>query len=355
MSTITPINAPDASGQRGFYNKYPYTDFHELNLDWLLSNYQAIIDKLNDTISWCNTHQSEYEEAIARLTAVENEINTFETEINNRFAALQTSLTNEVNQLIQQTEAELDATKKQIQKEVADAIAAMQVQFDVLYNNVKNEIASIKVEVNRAIYDLQGQITANNQYIFNQVNQRLQDFIDNLPDYENLIVYNPVRGEDTNVQTAIIDLYDCFRIYGLTASQYDSLQLTAAQYDGKGLTALEYDRWAYKLLDYPDPDYFIRDPFDGQYVRTQVVIYKLADLHKQSLTAAEYDALELTAEEYDALGLTAYIYDWYGIVLFGDALTASEYDALDLTAATYDAKRLDAWQYDVYGKLLLTA
>ena len=42
--SITPINAPDATGQRGFYNKYPYTDFHELNLDWLLANYQAIID-----------------------------------------------------------------------------------------------------------------------------------------------------------------------------------------------------------------------------------------------------------------------------------------------------------------------
>lgn len=352
---ITPISAPDATGQRGFYNKYPYTDFHELNLDWLLANYQAIIDKLNDTIAWANTHQGEYEEAIRRLTAVENELSTFESEIDRRFTQLQDSLTAEVDQLIADTKAELDATKKQIQREVADAIAAMQSQFDALYNSVKNDIAAMNMEIQRAIYTLQNSITANNEYIFNQVNQRLQDFIDNLPDYENLIVYNPVRGENTNVQTAIIDLYDCFRIFGLTASQYDSLQLTAAEYDAKELTALEYDRWAYNLLDYPDPNYFIRDPFYGEYVRVQVVIYKLADLHKDCLTAAEYDALELTAAEYDALNLTAYIYDWYGITLFGDALTAAEYDALGLTAAEYDAKRLDAWQYDAYGKLLLTA
>lgn len=352
---ITPISAPDASGQRGFYNKYPYTDFHELNLDWLLTNYQAIIDKLNQTIAWANVHQGEYEEAIRRLTAVENELATFEAEINRRFNVLEASLTAEVNQLIADTRAELDDTKKQIQKEVAEAIQQMQNEFTQLYNTVKNDIAAMNVEIQRAIFELQNSITANNDYIFNQVNQRLQDFIDNLPDYENLIIYNPVRGEDTNVQTAIIDLYDNFRIYGLTASQYDSLQLTAAQYDAKGLTALEYDRWAYKLLDYPDPDYFIRDPFTGLYSRVQVVIYELANLHRDALTAAEYDALELTAADYDALGLTAYVYDWYGIVLFGDALTASEYDALGLTAAEYDAKRLDAWQYDLYGKLLLTA
>ena len=58
----------------GITNKYPYTDFHEMNLDWLLTTYQSIVDKLNETIDWANNHQTEYEEAIARLTAVENEM-----------------------------------------------------------------------------------------------------------------------------------------------------------------------------------------------------------------------------------------------------------------------------------------
>ena len=352
---ITPINAPDTGGQRGFYNKYPYTDFHELNLDWLLTNYQAIIDKLNDTISWCNTHQGDYEEAIERLTAVEGELYGFENEINARFATLQADLTDEVNQLIDEAKKELDRTQKQILQEVAATITEMQNQFDQLYNTVKSQITAMQVEIARQILNLQNLIAANNDYIFEEVTRRLQEFVDNLPDYENLIVYNPVRGEQTNVQQAILDLYDQFRVWGLTAAQYDSLQLTASHYDSLNLTALEYDRMAYKLLDYPDPTYSMRDPFDGQFVKCQVVIYKLADLHRQSLTAAEYDALELTAYEYDALELTAYLYDWYGIVLFGDALTASEYDALELTAEEYDALRLDAYQYDVYGKLLLAS
>lgn len=355
MATITPINAPDVSGQRGFYNKYPYTDFHELNLDWLLSNYQAIIDKLNDTIAWCNVHQGEYEEAIERLTAVENEINTFEQQITEAFNQLQIDLTAEVNQLIDETKAELEATKKQIEEETAAAIEQMQDEFANLYNSVKNEIAAMKIEIQRAIYELRGLISANNDYVFNYVMQMLQDFIDNLPDYENLIVYNPVRGAQTNVQQAILDLYDSFNVYGITAAEYDSLQLTALKYDNLGLTALEYDRYAYKKLGYPDPDHYMRDPFTGYVVKNQVVIYELTDLHRDCLTAAEYDALELTAEEYDSLELTAYLYDWYGIVLFGDTITAEEYDALELTAAEYDAKRIAAYQYDVYSKLLLTA
>lgn len=355
MSTITPINAPDATGQRGFYNKYPYTDFHELNLDWLLANYQAIIDKLNDTISWCNTHQDEYEEAIRRLTAVENELATFEAQITAKFNKLQADLTAEVEQLIAETRRELDDTKKQIEEEVAAAIKAMQDNFEQLSDQVTSDITNIRVELNRAIVDLSNKIVANNDLVYDTVMQRLEDFLNNLPDYENLIVYNPVRGEQTNVQTAIIDLYDMFRVWGLTAFQYDRLNLTASEYDSKQLTSLEYDRYGYTLLDYPDPNYFMRDPFTGLYSRVQVVIYELANLHRDALTAAEYDTLELTAEEYDNLLLTAYIYDWYGIILFGDALTASEYDALELTAAEYDAKRLDAFQYDVYGKLLLTA
>ena len=29
----------------GIRHAYPYTDFHEMNLDWLLTTYQSIVDK----------------------------------------------------------------------------------------------------------------------------------------------------------------------------------------------------------------------------------------------------------------------------------------------------------------------
>lgn len=330
---------------------FPNTHFYESDLRELIAMYKLLVKEYDTIIAdikaikeWEEQHKGEYQELVRRLTAVEREMASFENKINNDFAQLKAQFENEFNSL-----------KSEVEQEIANAIKQMQIQFDELYSSVRDSISKIELEIQKDIIDLQNAITANNQMIMNYVTDRLNYFIEHLPDYENLIVYNPVRGEQTNVQTAILDLYDNFRIYGLTASQYDSLQLTASAYDAKELTALEYDRWGYKLLDYPDPDYFMRDPFTGKYSRVQIVIYELAELHRQALSAAEYDALELTAADYDALGLTAYVYDWYGIVLFGDALTASEYDSLELTATEYDAKRLDAYQYDVYGKLLLTA
>ena len=45
-----------------FFNKYPYTDFHELNLDWLLKKYKGLLDSLTQLDQWIDTHQTEYEE-----------------------------------------------------------------------------------------------------------------------------------------------------------------------------------------------------------------------------------------------------------------------------------------------------
>lgn len=45
-----------------FFNQFPYTDFHELNLDFLLKNYKMLLDTLEQIDSWIDTHQQEYEQ-----------------------------------------------------------------------------------------------------------------------------------------------------------------------------------------------------------------------------------------------------------------------------------------------------
>lgn len=315
---ITPITVQGTSGQVGFFNKYPYTDFHELNLDWLLTNYQAIIDKINQTIEWANNHQIEYEEAIERLSAVENEIYTFEAQITAAFNQLQADLEADFAQqkadlekALADTKAEVDATIDQLEKDVAAAIASFENRFLELETEIRNELAETKAQVARAIIELQQVLAANNQFIFEYVENRLQKFIDDLPEILTVMVYNPYRGEVTDIQTAINDIYSIACIWGLTATQYDSLGLTAAEYDALELSAQEYDTLGYKLL-YKDPNYYMLDPFTGEEKHVKAVIYELAALHQIPLTAAEYDAKELTAEYYDSLEITAYDYDWQG-------------------------------------------
>ena len=45
-----------------FFNKYPYTDFHELNLDFLLKNYKMLLDTLKSLDDWVDQHEKEYQE-----------------------------------------------------------------------------------------------------------------------------------------------------------------------------------------------------------------------------------------------------------------------------------------------------
>ena len=314
---INPISYDGAGA--GIRHAYPYTDFHGMNLDWLLTTYQSIVDKLNETIEWANTHQGEYEEALARLEAVENEIYTFEQQIRAEFAALQANLEADfaaqqaaLEQALADTQAQVDAAIIQMQNEVTQQLSDFVEEFYQLKAEVQAEINRLLGIINTAIDNLNATLEANNKFIFDYVETRLDEFIAMIPDYEHIYVYNPYRGEVTLLQQAINDLYSVAAIWGLTAYQYDSLELTVDEYDSLGLSAIEYDTLGYKLL-YKDPDNYMINPFTGTYDPIKTVIEYLAGLHKaESFTATEYDALELDADTYDAFECTAYNYDWFG-------------------------------------------
>ena len=335
------------------FNEYPYRNISDLNLDYILNTMKKLKTEVETIRQEWDDMTIDYQETKRRLSAVENEIETFEERVNKDFDDLSAAFTRQFDDLKTEVETELAQTKQEIEDDFNVAIADFTRVFNDLKSQVESDIVNMKLEINRLIIYLDNQIVAINANIRGYVDDRLNDFIAHLPDYENLIVYNPVTGLQTNVQTALNDLYLHMNIYGLTAMQYDSLQLLAWQFDAKELTAYEYDTQSYDLLGYPDPNHYMRDPFNGHIVKNEIVILELADLHKQALTAAEYDALELTAENFDAMELTAYWFDWYGVSMRDGAIIASDYDALDLTAQAFDAKEINAINYDKFAATLL--
>lgn len=295
-------------------NRYPYTNFHEANLDFLLETYQTIINEINQILTWVNQHEIDYNEAIDRLTAVENEIDSFEAQITQAFD----DLAAEQERKFEEQTARLDASIAAFRREMDAAMAQFRTDIENLKRSVEMEIVQLKNEINRAIINLNNQLAANNEYIYNYVENRLDEFIEHFPSLINLPVYNPVRGATTGLQEAINDLYEVACVNGLTAFQYDSLGLTAKEYDDYNLTALQFDTKGYILLGYPDENWYMISPFTGQYVKVKDVVMDLAHFHMEGLTAQEYDNLDLTAEEYDDKNITAFDFDWFG----KDILTA---------------------------------
>lgn len=299
------------------YFEFPHTRTYDSDLGWLITEYKRLSAEVANLMAWMQTHKTEYNEAMRRLAAVENEIDTFEARINTKFDRLKADIEadfeaqkQEMEQALADTQAQIEQEMRLLEEEVDKAIASFESRFLSLKADILNEMEQLKAEVRREINNFYNVMQANNTYMINWVENRIEEFINSLPEILTVQVYNPYRGEVTDIQIAINDLYEVASIWGLTAQQYDSLDLTAEEYDNLDLTAREYDTLGYKLL-YKDPNYWMISPFTGELTLVKDVVSKLAQFHMDGLTATEYDAKDLDADAYDALDLTAFNYDWF--------------------------------------------
>ena len=287
------------------FENFPYSNFHELNLDWIMKEIGKYDEIITSFQNWQEESEADYQMILSRVNQLDNDMTGFKNEINAQFATLSANLQQQINTLDAQSQARLNA-----------AIVDFQNQINALINDTTNRINALEQDLNQAILQIDGRMDANNQLIRNYVEYRLDQFIHDFPSIYELPVFNPVQGVVTDIDTALRDLYDLIRVEGaLTAMEYDSLGFTATDYDALGLTAFQYDTNARFLLRFPDRKWSMIDPFTGLWNLISNVVQKLADLHRNALTATAYDAKLLDADSYDLLALTAYDYDWNGATL----------------------------------------
>lgn len=282
---------------------FPHTHFYETDLREILSTYDKLVDGFREIKAWQVQHEKDYEGLLKRTSALESEVSKFAREIeeqSERIDAQYQFITDKCNEC-----------KAEVDIKFETAVRHLDNEFDTLSGNVLAKLTQMQIQLNDFNLFLVDALAQNKEEIYEHVNDMFNYWVEHLPDYENLIVYNPARGAMTTVQEAINDLYADFNVFGLTAIQYDSLSLTAEQYDAYQLTAREYDTWGYVALEYPDPRYYMVDPFTGEMTLVKNVVYKLAQFHREGLTAEDYDNKLLTAEEYDTKLITAFNYDWF--------------------------------------------
>lgn len=182
-----------------FIDKFPYSDFHELNLDWLLN-------KTKDLIGRMTTIEEEFAK-IEILT--EDQIRSM---INAAIATNNIELYNKMTELHTQITQEY---KSYVTNQINQLTTYIDNQ-DVYYDGLAKGYAD-QTLINANAY--------TDQKVLNYT-----------------MMINPITGDYEDVRDVVDDIVSYFHTENsLTAGEYDALDMTAAYYDGKDLTAYDYD------------------------------------------------------------------------------------------------------------------
>ncbi len=182
-----------------FINQFPYTDFHELNIDWVIKKTKEQADQ----IAYLN-------EEFAKITVLtEDYIQSM----------IDTAIT--ANNLI-----------------LAQQLIDLKAEITTEYKGyVTAQINALTVYINNqdVHYDELAQGYANTAL------ENAKDYVDSeMVDYTMMI--NPITGVYEDVRNVVNDIVSYFHTGdALTAGEYDSLDLTAGAYDAYTITAYDYD------------------------------------------------------------------------------------------------------------------
>ena len=183
----------------GFLNQFPYSDLHELNLDWLIKKTK----ELEDTTKYLTEEFSKIE--ILTEDYIQSMIN----------AAI--AANNEVlaNQLIQLKNDITTEYKNYVTSQINTLTVYIDNQ-DVYYDGLAQGYADTALS-------------------------EAKDYVDaEVLNYTMMI--NPITGVYEDVRNVVEDIVTYFHTNdALTAAEYDALDLTASAYDAYDITAYDYD------------------------------------------------------------------------------------------------------------------
>lgn len=182
-----------------FMNKYPYTDFHELNADYLLQRLKDVEAKLDtikediesEVLAWVQEQLVPYEQQLNELIT---EVQTLEQTTQETLAQYDTRITNFIN--------DINGEIVEIRTELVNSIQAV------------NALTDLKIE-------------QNNIYLLNEITENVGDLF---------VVLNPFTGETVTIQDMVDYLsafhindaidYDTMATRALTYNQFEALNIT---------------------------------------------------------------------------------------------------------------------------------
>ena len=194
----------------GFINQFPYSDFHELNIDWLIKQTKENNDKIQNL-----------EEEFAKIEVVTEE--HIQAMINASIAANNLSVYAAINQV----KEDLTAALNDLNVDLTNRYKA--------YTDAQIALQKIYIDNQDVFYFEQAKSYSDNNLSL------AKSYTDNQV-LEYTMMINPITGVYEDVRNVVNDIVTYFHTAdALTAIEYDALQLTAEDYDNYELTAYDYD------------------------------------------------------------------------------------------------------------------
>ncbi len=330
-----------------FRNRYPYTDFHEFNADWILSKiteFDAYIKSIKEIIDQLASYYEIVDGLQDDMRALQAEVGTYSvriTDIETGIRDVRISIANLENELVRMITDESNARKAadQYLQDQIDVIKGAIADVNTLIKYIKAVEKSLRQYIDISISDSEYRLLL---YI-NEKILMLQTEIDDI--YEKLrhVAVNVYNWQaygyaddgridfDLNNKLLYLHLGN-----NLSAVEYCKLGLTSDQYKAFNLTSWRYLMYGAKELH---ADYVFM-PVSGYRQEPSVAISDVLTFLCNTLSSDGYTALELTSDEYTALDITAAQYlrldsnlDVQHTVTYsatGSGITADQYAHLNI-------------------------
>lgn len=208
-------------------NMQRLTNFPYIEKDFdALTDYELlckVVEKMNEVISGVNKQNEEIEKLYQTFIELKNYVDEYLTGFD------------ELKEEVEVLQGDVSVLSEKVNINIEE-IARLDSKIDLSINDLRDDL---ETKINDNFNILRNYIDYND----NLLNEKIDNIQIGL-----INVYNPTNGLVQPLQVVINNLYEVTNKDGLTASEFDALDLTATEFDAYQITAYEFDSQGKTIL-----------------------------------------------------------------------------------------------------------